>query len=956
MLSLVNVSKTYKLKNAPSVKALDHVSVDFQATGMVFILGKSGSGKSTMLNVIGGLDKADEGEIIIKGKSSKDFKEGDFDSYRNTFIGFVFQEYNLLDDFTIGKNIALALELQGHVATPAAISEILSKVDMAGYENRRTNQISGGQKQRVAIARALIKKPQIILADEPTGALDSVTGRQVFELLQKLSSEQLVIVVSHDRETAEKYGDRIIQMKDGEIVSDTTKALKAPTEISPGLSVNNNIVHFESNYQLTPKDLAFIDELKNQNDTVILTKNKDLVTSVVFEKTDPRRIDLKSYDGNLLKLIISKLKNLDSLKIGASGLKHKRVRLFFTILLSFISISFFALTDTMSAFKAGDSHARTLADNNVNRVQLTQIYKTDDNSMFQSYNTVNFSDENIANLKEAFPNSGVAPIRADNFFIQFDNATIAGLNVGNQVLYSTIVNIERSTIYAPNDYLETNGLTLVAGAFPTGPNDYLISNFMLEMFTRFSFPYYEGADVNPLYILPNQFTTNEVSNANLVIDKNIKFGVNGKISGVFEVDYDELYFTDEYLQELLGNYQEQEIIRAHIADNLLLSMIQPDQVLNDLYLSSDAVADRYYPGNANINVTYDNGENWYPGITLSYLVKEADLRPEQLIKFNPGALEDDQIILSYHAFMERFDAVSYFTADTYDGLNRLILKFDSGAGVVEFTTVNDFVAWSQVPANMTLIRNRFVNDYGLVKVNNANKGYQDSTDYEIAGIYFPSDSIEFGDPNIYYFTSWADKVFSVSTNTLKDYPLSLISRVLFTNNSDNLYQTYVNLIKYKDGSYSLLLETPYTFTFLVFGTLIEGFTVVFLVLGIILAVFSALLMMNFIATSISYKKRDIGILRGLGARKLDVIKIFTYESLVIAAINVVLATIVTIIGVILINQVTVAQLGVDITLLAFTFRQLALIIGIAILSALLSSILPVLQIARKKPIDAINNR
>ena len=191
-----------------------------------------------MLNIIGGLDKADQGDIIIKGKSSSQFKSSDFDNYRNTFVGFVFQEYNLLNDFNIGKNIALALELQGKKSDKASVDDILSKVDLLGYENRKVNELSGGQKQRVAIARALIKQPEIILADEPTGALDSVTGRQVFEILKKLGKEKLVIVVSHDRETAEEYADRIVEMKDGMVSSDTSKAIIKSEEIMPGVLVN----------------------------------------------------------------------------------------------------------------------------------------------------------------------------------------------------------------------------------------------------------------------------------------------------------------------------------------------------------------------------------------------------------------------------------------------------------------------------------------------------------------------------------------------------------------------------------------------------------------------------------------------------------------------------------------------------------------------------------------------
>ena len=143
---------------------------------MVFLLGKSGSGKSTLLNLLGGLDQCDGGEILIKGSSAARFRQRDYDSYRNTYVGFVFQEYNLLDEFTVGANIALALRLQGKRATDERIGEILHQVDLDGMGGRRPSELSGGQKQRVAIARALVKNPEIIMADEPTGALDSATG------------------------------------------------------------------------------------------------------------------------------------------------------------------------------------------------------------------------------------------------------------------------------------------------------------------------------------------------------------------------------------------------------------------------------------------------------------------------------------------------------------------------------------------------------------------------------------------------------------------------------------------------------------------------------------------------------------------------------------------------------------------------------------------------------------
>ena len=236
MLSVRNLVKTYSTKGGVEVKALDNVSIDFPETGLVFLLGRSGSGKSTLLNVAGGLDMPTDGEIIVKGRSSKDFTVSDFDSYRNTFIGFIFQDYNILEEFTISKNIGLALELQGKKADKKAINELMEQVDLKGYGNRKPNTLSGGQRQRVAIARALVKNPEIIMADEPTGALDSNTGKQVLDTLKKLSKTKLVLIVSHDREFAEYYGDRIIELADGKIISDVSKYKTAPKD-SNGLEI-----------------------------------------------------------------------------------------------------------------------------------------------------------------------------------------------------------------------------------------------------------------------------------------------------------------------------------------------------------------------------------------------------------------------------------------------------------------------------------------------------------------------------------------------------------------------------------------------------------------------------------------------------------------------------------------------------------------------------------------------
>jgi len=224
MLEVKNLKKTYKMKSTEPVYALKGINITLPDKGMVFILGKSGSGKSTLLNLLGGIDKPDEGEIVLDGKSSDGYKDKDWDEYRNKYVGFVFQEYNLLPEFSVKDNIGIALELQKKKAEEDVIEDVLKKVELENVQKRKPMELSGGQRQRVAIARALVKDPKFILADEPTGALDENTGNAILTLLKESAKEKLVIVVSHDRDFAEKYGDRIIEIADGEIIRDTASA------------------------------------------------------------------------------------------------------------------------------------------------------------------------------------------------------------------------------------------------------------------------------------------------------------------------------------------------------------------------------------------------------------------------------------------------------------------------------------------------------------------------------------------------------------------------------------------------------------------------------------------------------------------------------------------------------------------------------------------------------------
>ena len=222
MLQLKNITKNY-LSGDNEVQALKGIDIEFRENEFVSILGQSGCGKTTLLNIIGGLDRYTSGDLIINGKSTKEFKDKDWDTYRNHSVGFVFQSYNLIPHQTVLANVELALTISGvgKAERKKKAIEALQKVGLGDQINKKPNQMSGGQMQRVAIARALVNDPDILLADEPTGALDSKTSVQVMEILKEISKDRLIIMVTHNPELAKKYSSRIVKLLDGKIIDDS---------------------------------------------------------------------------------------------------------------------------------------------------------------------------------------------------------------------------------------------------------------------------------------------------------------------------------------------------------------------------------------------------------------------------------------------------------------------------------------------------------------------------------------------------------------------------------------------------------------------------------------------------------------------------------------------------------------------------------------------------------------
>lgn len=522
MLRLKNVSKIYRMKSG-EVHALCDVSLDLPESGMVFVLGKSGCGKSTLLNVVGGLDEVTSGEIVIDGVSMSDYRAKDYDLYRNRYIGFIFQEYNLIDGFNVGKNICLALELQQIKDKKSLIENVLEQVGLAGYYNRKINELSGGQKQRVAIARALVKNPRIILADEPTGNLDSATAEEVFGLLKELSRDRLILVVSHDRENAEQYADRIIELKDGQVLSD-------------------RVINETNNAQVSPLTIG------NDNVTGVANdgQGSDVANSAQQQEIE---IGTESYSKSKRRQkISSNLPFTSALNYAFINLWRKKFRVLASILLFIISLALFNFAYATSRFDIYDTTYNTFKDAGYTNVTLQSWYK---NKKYD-FITAEFCEEAV-------------PIYYDRSYI-IDYSEQNAINNG---YYKDSVNV---AMPIDSGIVEKMGYTTLYGRLPQKSTEICISKYLADSILFSGKPQWDKMGITSIEGLINNIN-----------DRQKLFNVVGIIDTKFPSKYDELkgkrYEEIIHMNNNLSrSFEEQTRATAHVA------MLCHESYFRDFYM------------------------------------------------------------------------------------------------------------------------------------------------------------------------------------------------------------------------------------------------------------------------------------------------------------------------------------------------------------------------------------
>ncbi len=1019
MLSVRNLRKVYTSKKAEEVVALDNVSIEFPETGFVFLLGKSGSGKSTLLNAIGGLDKFDDGEIIIKGKSSKDFTQSDFDSYRNTFIGFIFQEYNILENFTVAKNLALALELQGKKADKAEVMRLLNQVEMQGYANRKPNELSGGQKQRVAIARALIKNPEIIMADEPTGALDSNTGKQVMDTLKELSKTKLIIVVSHDREFAEYYGDRIIELKDGKILSDTTRKEVVAEETKSGIKIiDDDIVYIKKGQEISPSELKAIGEIivnKAKENDAFISFNKEANAKVKegakinddgnkekFLKTEPEDVKTKQYNPNSLKLIKSHLGFKDSFKMGASSLKNKVGKLVFTILLSFFAFTCFGIIDALSQWNRASSVYDAMKINNVKTIVMAKQKKVSSGGM--SYADSKYiSETDVENFQKEYKDYTFVPVVGNSWGRNEVSIQLTGIGYGYDS-FNTNNDYKKFAIggYVTVKQEDLTGLGFTLdGNLPNNDDEIAISKFML----------------NNLISLTAE-KSNKINGANDLIGKRIRVS-NSEYTVVGIIDdgtrfekYEKMtedalknqknldnilkyspvsfgYVSENKFEELKssssGDYlysktsESPEYSSNSISKNNILNLSRM-YILECEKYATDSYHNFYYNSSKNIAVIDSylyTKEYKYENIYSSQVTKK------QKIQYNNGG-ESGEILTREQVFAELGFDTSTMPSNHGEVSTWLTAScgFEVKTGYTEeifllehFQFFSDVNLLSEEVVNGSRLKD-LANNQAILSMSSVYDSFDDAVKSGKQGnlkyfIYdnYPSDSssklikeldcIALTDfmYNRDDFNIYNPVCVSVeNTKTLHGYYGSyscMMTSLKDTSTDEALVKTCE---LYNSDNVKFTIQNDTTSMLDMLEEIISMAAGIFVWIAVAFAVFAALMLMNFISTSINYKKREIGVLRALGARGSDVFGIFLNESMIIAVINFTLAAIATIAGCKIINSAIINSIGYSISLLNVGIRQIILILAVSCGSAILASLLPTSKISKKKPIDAINNR
>ena len=900
MIELKNVCKEYKAKNRVVTKALNNINIKLPSSGLVFVLGKSGSGKSTLLNLIGCMDKVTSGNILINDKDISKLSESKLNDYRNSCFGFIFQEHNLIEKFSVYDNLKLPCALKKLKYKKDDYDKILNSVSLDNLGYRRVNELSGGQKTRVSIARALIKNPNVILADEPTGNLDSTNSIQIFEILKNISKDRLVIVVTHDTEYAYKYGDRVIEIEDGNITKD---------------NIVNQINEDNKEIKIVKSRLSFVDAIKFSSLNLRRKTIRLIVISIIISAT--LTLFGYSYLMSDIDIINTHVKTMIDNNETEMTLVKK--------------IPGKNLSDINPALNISDEEIKYIRNNITNNIELTYRLVLD-NEFMELEKNMDFENPNLELSYNAYYNHTYT----ESTFIEKSKESLESLKlIGSAPTGNNDIAIYKVLA----DYLLING-TIILDSDSKGnliqktwyPKDYndLVNSHKKILLTNGNFrnskKYYVlitgiiDEDLSKFEVLKTIDRTKAKHEQKTLLDEfsnkympllNLRI-----VSDSFYKDtiMDKNYILDNNLYDLTYTYNNEKYytsfssslissVEMNIYDGKKtrkISDIKENEIVLDMSLISKM-----------------NGGDKFYSEQLEIYTKKIDKEYEDKVKQREKKLEEERKKLD--------DDPEYIVKEIPE-----IVKLDENKILDDFNKkfIDDFGIIGK-------IINVSIND--LYKENNS-KAY----DLKVIGYVYGNNENN------------SDKSL-VNEKLISEYMRG--NRETYKININEIDENKIKdlLVKYSDDK-NFNISTLYSSTIKSLKTSVNKLNGLFKKISYGLIAFSIVLLTLYILMSINNSKKEIGILRSLGTKISGIYKIFYIEGLIIGVISVVLSSVLIYFGTGFINNYISKDLFYSVKPIVFNPNVILYISVIIFIAVSISSLIPLIKISKSKVIDIIYSK
>ncbi len=942
VIEIKDITKIYVSKSKESVTALNGLSCNLPSKGLVFLLGESGAGKSTLLNIIGGVERADSGEITVDGLDIKKCTDSQLDRYRNTYVGFIFQDFNLLSNFNVIENVMLAQDLQ-HETQIEKAEEALAAVNMSSFAKRKISELSGGQKQRVAIARAIIKDPKIILADEPTGALDAKTGRTILELLKDISKDSLVLVVSHDEVFASSFADRIIRIADGEIIEDR--------EI-------------------------------NQSDNA----PSDKVAESSAEKS------VKRYS----------LSAKTVMKMSAYSVGSKKVRLFFTLLLCIVCFAVFGVADTLASWKCEKTVYDAIISSSdkylINRTHKENILNDNYEKLYSLFDNGVSIKERYLPSKEGESSYGCYNSYADGF-IEIDDKKAKELGVElyagkypeKQGEIAISYHIYRGfkagayktdEIYIDGSMIEPtdkeNGILgktitvdgyyvfTIVGIIDSG-YDYEKNSHLDPLSKNYSGQSNENVrDGHSMLFLPkggieyinslmqtSDYPYGVPSYSQYSFDKAIlnELVSNNRVSFVSDLETfqksgtrilwlgeekenladDEIIISYKDIDDLLGNMSYIPGISNSLGQSISLTYVK---IVSDRL---SVVTEKYSKIDYKFFRAYTNAEIYKYAIQNAELYQD-DENVAKVIENFTGGNSNLPLAAAYYLSSKGISSEiqTGYLQNPYG---------KSGLEIIAETNIDLL--------NKYNIANQF--NGAIVKLRNG-----EELKAKIAGVYIPSEATGVIMKESYgsYFITESKRVLINSVAYQNDKATLEAKHIdatagLVKISSENKSRIKNVISQYLDNNESIRTNNGVLEQAGYIKSTMEILKKVFYYVSLGIGIFAMVMFGNYLINSIMARKREIGILRAIGATSRDIFHICLFEGIILFAVIFPISSLISGIAGIVINSMVKSDLGIMIPISVFGIRQVALIFAVSLAVTLITSLIGSYIVSKRKPIDVL---